>query len=114
MTKKSKMKDRAATTATIRDGDLIFHHGLVTWVERIAYEWRDRYGQVWCSGPVDMSGAIALFTAIDGNVALICAYMNDRPDVVYRKRNGQWEVGDLRRLDDQVLTTWAQAPEYYG
>jgi hypothetical protein len=90
------MSDHKNQTAVIREPDgRIFHRGLMTWVDRIEYDFQERYGQVWCRGPVDMSGTVALFTALDESVILICAYIDGKPDVAYRKRGDQWEVGDL-------------------
>jgi hypothetical protein len=78
-----------------RDGEYIFHYLLQCHVDRMEYNWHERCGQVWCRGPVDMSGAIALFTAIDEAVELICTYLEGEPDTVYRKRGERWEAGDL-------------------
>lgn len=74
----------------------VFHLGLQTHVYCIEYNWHERYGQIWARGPVDMSGAIRLFMGIDKGVELICAYLDGKPDVAYRRRNGLWEVGQLR------------------
>lgn len=87
---------RPGSTQVVRDDGLIFHCGIQAFIDRIEYNWHDRYGQVWATGPVDMSGSIKLFEAIDPDVEMICGYLDGKPDVGYRKRGGKWEIGSFR------------------
>lgn len=81
----------------LREGDgWIFHGGLQTHIDRIQYDWHERFGHIWARGPVDMSGSIRLFTTIDAGVERICGYINGKPDVAYRRRGDVWEAGLIR------------------
>lgn len=84
-----------STEILCEEPGFLFHCGLGSYVNSIKYDWHDCYGQIWAGGPVDMSGSIKLFEAIDKRVKFICAYLDGKPDVAYRKCNGKWEVGDL-------------------
>ena len=94
MKKKSGDDDNAPLR---EDVEWVFHQGLQTWVFRISYDWLQGFGEIWARGPVDMSGSIRLFEKIDKGVEIIVAYLNDEPDTCYRKRNGKWEFGDMRK-----------------
>jgi hypothetical protein len=96
MSKDEVCYDPHSTKTQQSEDGSIFHCGLQTWVERVEYDWHERYGQVWCLGPVDMGGCINLFTSIDADVRMILSYMDGEPDTGYRKRDGKWEVGDFR------------------
>jgi hypothetical protein len=95
------------TTAprVVREGDgYITHTQLKTWVERHAYDYQKRIGEVWCRGPVDMDGAIALFLGIDDGVKTVIAYIDGQPDVRYRKlAGGDWKSTDLERPDVEII-----------
>jgi hypothetical protein len=74
-----------------------FHPDLITWIGEIKYDFKERLGTIIAGGPVCMSGSIELFEHIDPGVRIVLAFLNGKPDVMYRRKAGKWEVCDLRR-----------------
>jgi hypothetical protein len=82
---------KALAAVTVPEGDEHYHVLLQCYVRALFYDWKAKRGDVWCAGCTDMSGAIALFEAIDADVKLILTYWDGKPDVVYRKgTDGAW------------------------
>jgi hypothetical protein len=78
--------------------DATFHDGIKTRLLNLRYDSLEKRGDMWCGGPVDMSGSIRLFEAIDPKVKVIIAYKDDVPDIAYVKKGDEWEVWALHDL----------------
>src|SRR5262245_1581408 len=81
---------KALANVTIPEEGEQFHILLQCYVRRLAYDWQNRRGELWCEGSTDMWGAIALFEALDADVKLVQTYLNGAPDTAYQRRGSSW------------------------
>jgi hypothetical protein len=71
-----------------------FHRKMQCFVESIKYDFESRLGTVFVheDGCTDMSGAIATFKRIDPKVEMVVVYSGDDLDIVYQRRNKDWDA----------------------
>jgi hypothetical protein len=84
------------------------HPEIRTWVDSIKYDFVTRAGTIDAVGPVDASGSINTFLAMDPEVKSVTAFLEGKPDIYYRRANDgkSWYFVDLRhrRVRDANLT----------
>jgi len=80
------------------------HPEIRTWVDSIKYDFVTRVGIIDAAGPVDASGSIYTFLAIDPKVRSITAFLGGKPDIHYRRADAagkSWFFVDLRHARRQ-------------
>jgi hypothetical protein len=76
-----------------------FDHRLLCYVKRLTYEFNTRTGRLDMPehNCCDMTGAIALFQAIDPKVRFIETFAGGVSDTSYRRQGDKWEAVDRRK-----------------